>query len=77
MRLINEYLWRQSSEQQPPQLNESYDGEPLTEKDLMRIKNKQVKIVTSEGLSIGMLLEKNWQTKARVGQSSSVDYEAN
>jgi hypothetical protein len=73
MRLINEYLWRQEAEQQPPQLNESYDGEPLTEKDLMRIKNKQVKVVTSEGLNVAMLLEKNWQTKARAGQGGSVD----
>lgn len=43
----------------------------------MRIKNKQVKVLTSEGLNVGMLLEKNWQTKVRAGQGGSVDYEVN
>lgn len=43
----------------------------------MRIKTKQVKVITSEGLSVAMLLEKNWQTKSRTGQSNSVDGDPN
>jgi hypothetical protein len=38
----------------------------------LKIKNKQVKVVTSEGLSVSLLLEKNWQTKPK---PNSVDYE--
>jgi hypothetical protein len=34
----------------------------ITEKDLLEIKNKQVKLETSEALSINILLEKNWLT---------------
>jgi hypothetical protein len=43
----------------------------------MRIKTKQVKVIASEGLSVGMLLEKNWQTKGRAGQGNSVDGDPN
>jgi len=57
MSLINEYLWQfEKQENIEPEIFETYDGEAITEKDLLKIKSKQVKVICSEGLSVGMLL---------------------
>jgi hypothetical protein len=71
---MNEYLWANSKDEElEPEVSEEWDGEPLTEKELLQIKNKKVKVVCCEGMSVEMLLERNWQTRGRHNVSNSFD----
>ena len=69
MDLINQYLWEMKEEMMEPEPTEREDGEALSEKELLKIKSRQVKTVCCGGLSVNLLLDKSWQTKGKTNIS--------